>query len=56
MKIADFADAEQVSDLYRMWKRPLSAAHYLRWVYVVIGEAIRPRDIPLAGYAHIPKI
>jgi len=63
MKITVFADAEEVfgdagkvSNFDRMWKRPLSAAYYLRWVYVVIGEAIRPRDILLAGDAHITKI
>ena len=54
MKITDFTDAEEGLNFDRMWKRPSRPRCFCDG-YVVIGEAIRPRDILLAGDAHIPK-
>jgi|GEM_PF-750870 len=54
MKITDFANAEEGSNFDRMWKRPSRPRCFCDG-YVVIGEAIRPRDILLAGDAHIAK-
>jgi|GEM_PF-2317155 len=54
MKSTDFADAEEGLNFDRMWKRP-SRPQCFCDRYVVIGEAIRARDILLAGDAHISK-